>query len=166
MLALMVGSKLYSIFIGSNTMDSKKLLLLSTFLASFSFLICSFAVSDIFVDYLPYTIITCYYCFIVFEISIGIYLPSMIYLKSIVIPEKIRVTISNVIKIPSNIFICLALLWIHFVQENQKTNVNIVFTIYIVSFVATFVTFIFSKIFAKCHAASFKDIIKCHETGI
>lgn len=166
MLALMIGSKIYSILLGSSSLDSKKLLQLSTFLAAFSFFICSLAISDLFVVNPSYTIVTCYFCFILYEISIGIYMPSMTYLKSQVIPEKIRVTISNVIKIPSNIFICLALLWIHFNQNNQKTNVDIVLTIYIVCLTATFVTFIFSKIFSKFHSATYKDIIKRYEPEV
>lgn len=159
MLALMIGSKIYSILLGNNYLDSKKLLQLSTFLASFSFLICSLATSDIFIDYEPYTTMTCYFFFILFEISIGIYLPSMTFLKSQVIPEKIRVTLSNVIKMPSNIFICLALLWIHLNQENHKT-------IYLVCLVATLITFLFSKIFAKFYNATVKDVSKRHEIEI
>lgn len=159
MLALMIGSKLYSILLGNNYLDSKKLLQLSTFLASFSFLICSLAASDLFIGYEHYSVTTCYFFFILFEISIGMYLPSMTYLKSQVIPEKIRVTLSNVIKMPSNIFICLALLWIHINKENQKT-------IYLVCLVATLITFLFSKIFAKFYNATIKDINKRHEIEI
>lgn len=163
MLALMIGSKIYSILLGKNVLDSKKLLQLSTFLATFSFLMCSLAVSNVFVDYLPYTIESCYLLFILYEVSIGIYLPAMTYLKSQIIPEKVRVTISNVIKIPSNIFICLALFWIHLNQENDKTNANIIFTVYIVCLIATFITFISSKIFSKFYVTTYKDIIKCLE---
>lgn len=172
MLALMIGSKIYSILLGNSFLDSKVQLQIATFLASFSFLICSLAISDTFYDYIPYTMMICYFFFILFEISVGMYLPSMTYLKSQVIPEKIRVTISNVIKIPSNIFICLALLWIHFNQENQKTNIDnvdnmyFILTIFIVCFIATLVTFIFSKIFSKFHSATFKDIVKRHEVEV
>lgn len=166
MLALMIGSKIYSILLGSTFLDSNELLQLSTFLASFSFLICSLAISDIFVNYFPYTIKTCYLFFIIFEISIGIYLPSMTFLKSQVIPENIRVTISNVIKIPSNIFICLALFWIHLNQEKQKTNVDTVFIIFVVCLIATLVTFLFSKIFCKFYSATSKEIIKPQFTEI
>lgn len=166
MLALMIGSKIYAMLLENHSLDSKKLLQLSTFLASFSFFICSLAISNLLDDFVPYSIITCYFCFILYEISVGLYYPSMTYLKSQVIPEKIRVTISNVIKIPSNIFICLALLWIHFHQENQKTNINIIFTIYIVCLVATVVTFMFSKIFSKLHSATYKDIVKHDEIVI
>lgn len=167
MLALMIGSKLYSISLGINYLDSKKLLQVSTFLASFSFFICSLAISDIFIDYLPYTIKICYFFFILYEISIGIYLPAMTYLKSQVIPEKIRVTISNVIKIPSNIFICVALFWIHLNQDNNKTNVDIIFIVYIICLITTFITLIFSKIFSKFHSATYKDIInKRHEPEV
>lgn len=164
MLALMIGSKIYAMLLENHSLDSKKLLQLSTFLASFSFLICSLAISGLLDISVPYSIITCYFCFIVYEISVGLYYPSMIYLKSQVIPEKIRVTISNVIKIPSNIFICLALLWINFNQENQKTN--IIFTIFFVCLIATVVTFMFSKIFSKFYSATYRDIIKHDEIVI
>lgn len=163
MLALMIGSKTYSILLGNNTLDSKKLLQLCTLLASASFLICSLAVSDIFISYMPYTLMICYIFFILFEVSIGMYLPSMAYLKSQVIPEKIRVTISNVIKIPSNIFICLSLLWISFNQENEKTNENMIFTIFIVCFIATSITLLFSKIFSTYYS---ETVIKRYESEI
>lgn len=180
MLALMIGSKIYSILLGNSFLDSKKQLQLATFVASFSFLMCSLAISNIFIDYNGqqkyYKVMTCYFFFLLFEISIGIYFPSMTYLKSQVIPEKIRVTISNVIKIPSNVFICLALLWIYFkepneenvikIQEDQEPNVDFIFTIFVVCFIATLITFIFSKIFSKFHSESFKDIIKRHEIEV
>lgn len=164
MLALMIGSKIYSLLLKNNTLDPRKLLHLSTFLASFSFLVCSLAISDLFISYLPYTIMTCYIFFIIYEVSIGIYYPSMNYLKSQVIPEKIRVTISNVIKIPSNIFICLALLWIHFNEENEKTNKNMyIFTIFVVCFIATSITLLFSKIFSNLYS---ETITKRYESEI
>lgn len=164
MLAMMIGSKIYSILLGSNYLDSKKLLQLSTFLATISFLVCFLVKSDLFIDYLPYTI--CYFCFILFEISIGIYFPSMTYLKSQVIPEKIRVTISNVIKIPSNIFICLSLFGVHLNQENKKTKIDIIYTTYLICLITTLVTFLCSKVFSKFHSASYKDVIKRAEIEI
>ncbi|XP_026817614.1 molybdate-anion transporter-like [Rhopalosiphum maidis] len=180
MLALMIGSKIYSILLGNSFLDSKKQLQLATFVATFSFLMCSLAISNIFFDYSGqqkyYKVMTCYFFFLLFEISIGIYFPSMTYLKSQVIPEKIRVTISNVIKIPSNVFICLALLWIYFkepneknlikIQEDQEPNVDFILTIFVVCFIATLVTFIFSKIFSKFHSETYKDIIKRHEIEV
>lgn len=158
MLALMIGSKLYTILLGNKFLDSKKLLQLSTFLASFSFLICSLALSQIFIKYIPYTIVACYFVFILYEISIGIYIPSMIYLKSLVIPEKIRVTVSNVVKIPSNIFICFALLWINISQNDQKTNGDIIFTIFLTCLIATVITFLFSNIFSHLHSTKMHEI--------
>ncbi|XP_001943101.2 molybdate-anion transporter [Acyrthosiphon pisum] len=180
MLALMIGSKIYSILLGNSSLDSKKQLQLATFTASFSFLICALTISNIFFDYNGqqkyYKVMTCYFCFLLFEISIGMYLPSMTYLKSQVIPEKIRVTISNVIKIPSNLFICLALLWIYFkepnekniikIEENQEPDVDFILTIFVVCFIATLITFIFSKIFSKFHTETYKDIIKRHEIEV
>ncbi|VVC36952.1 Hypothetical protein CINCED_3A022475 [Cinara cedri] len=160
MLALMIGSKIYSIMSANNVLDSTKLLEISTFLASFSFLICSVVSTVTFTNYSPYTIQICYLFFIFYEISIGIYLPSMTYLKSHVIPEKVRVTISNVIKIPSNMFICLALLWIHLKEKSHKTDGDIIFTIYNVCLIATTFTFMCSKIFSKFHHKTYKDGIK------
>jgi len=163
MLALMIGSKIYSILLERNYLDSKKILQLSTFLANVSFLMCTMAVSDMFINYPLYAIKTCYLFFIMYEISIGMYLPSMTYLKSQVIPENIRVTLSNIIKVPSNVFICLSLLWTHFNDLNQTTLVN---TIFLVCLIATLITFIFSKLFSKLHSATYKDIIKHYETEI
>lgn len=166
MLALMIGSKIYSILSGNNVLDSTKLLEISTFLASFSFLICSLALTVLFGNYSSLAIQVCYLFFILYEISVGIYLPSMTYLKSHVIPEKIRVTISNVIKVPSNMFICLALLWIHLKEKSHKTDVDIIFTIYNVCLIATTFTFICSKIFSKFHNITYKDGIKRSEIEV
>lgn len=164
MLALMIGSKIYSISLAHNYLDSKKMLLLSTFLASVSFFMCTMAVSKVLTNHSLYVIKMCYIFFVIYEISIGIYLPSMMYLKSQVIPENIRVTLSNVIKVPSNIFICLVLLWTHLNDVNQTTNVK---TIFVVCLIATLITLIFSKIFSKIYKTTYKDvIIKPYETEI
>lgn len=166
MLALMIGSKIYSILSGNNLIDSTKLLQVSTFLASFAFLVCSLSSTVTFSGYSPFTIQICYLFFILFEISIGIYLPSMTYLKSHVIPEKVRVTISNIIKIPSNMFICLALLWIYLKGKSHKTDDDIIFTIYIICLIAATFTFLCSKIFSRFYNATYKDGIKRSEVEV
>lgn len=153
MLALIIGSKLYSILLGNNLLDTKKLLELSTFLGTFSFLLCNL----VFLFNLPYTILTCYFFFILYEISIGIYMPSMTYLKSLIIPENVRVTLSNVVKIPTNFFISFVLLRIKITEENQKINVNIISTIFISCLISTALTFVLSKFFTKFNRITYKD---------
>ncbi|XP_050438575.1 molybdate-anion transporter-like [Adelges cooleyi] len=166
MLALMIGSKLYSLIIEHRLLEPNGLLVLSTLLATVSFLICALAMSNVFVHHASNSVKVCYLLFLLFEISIGMYYPSMTYLKSQVIPEKVRVTISNVIKIPSNLFTCLALLWIRDNQQSIRTDFYIIFTVYLICFIATFVTFVSSKIFSVLYRKTYLEFEKRDELEI
>lgn len=162
MLAMMIGSTIYSILLGSDRLDSKQLLLLSTFLGVLSFSVCCLVKSEWFVDYLPSSI--CYFCFVLFEIAIGIYTPSLSYLKSQVMPEDIRATLSNVIKIPSSIFICLVLYGVNLNENIQKTKLDIVYPTYFVCLITTIFTFICFYLFTKFYSKTDKDVIERTET--
>merc|ERR1712038_2110995 len=49
-------------------------------------------------------------CFLVLEISIGLYFPSIGCLRSQLIPEEKRATVTNWFRVPMNVITCLTLL--------------------------------------------------------
>ena len=51
-----------------------------------------------------------YFAFLVLEVAIGIYFPSMSTLKSVHIPESNRANIMNWFRVPMNTITCLVLL--------------------------------------------------------
>lgn len=148
MLALMVGSIIYAIMVGNGATHSNVPLQLSTFLAFLAFIACSLTV---FVTSSSYAVETCYFCFLLYEVSVGMYIPSMAYSKSRAIPENVRVTTCNVLKIPKHVFTCSALFWI---RLNRNNGVEIISTLYAVSSIATFVTFVSAVTFSKFQSAA------------
>lgn len=52
---------------------------------------------------------TCFYSFLVFEVSNGVYVPSVAYLRGLVVDEKSRAGLYGLMKIPLFIFVILAL---------------------------------------------------------
>lgn len=51
----------------------------------------------------------CFYTFLVFEVSNGVYVPSVAYLRGLVVDEKSRAGLYGLMKIPLFIFVILAL---------------------------------------------------------
>jgi hypothetical protein len=52
-------------------------------------------------------------CFLVLEVSIGLYFPSIGCLRSQIIPEERRATVTNWFRVPMNIITCVTLLAIN-----------------------------------------------------
>merc|ERR1712060_440582 len=49
------------------------------------------------------------YAFVVFEVCVGIFWPSMMTRRSRNVPEEIRSTLINIFRIPLNLFVCVVL---------------------------------------------------------
>ena len=47
------------------------------------------------------------------QLAVGMYFPSMGYLRSQVIPEEQRASIMNWFRVPMNLITCAGLLWLH-----------------------------------------------------
>ena len=57
-----------------------------------------------------------YFCFLLFEISVGVFYPAYGVIKSEKLPEEIRSSIMNIFRIPLNAFVVLLLLKIKFLS--------------------------------------------------
>ncbi|RZF45292.1 hypothetical protein LSTR_LSTR017408 [Laodelphax striatellus] len=123
MIAYMMGSKFYKLF--TSRRFRPEILLLVTCLFSLAcFILITFALTSIlFLNLqdvkIPVTI--CYFCFILYEVSIGMYFPVMGYLRSRVIDEKYRASVTNWFRFPMNLFTCLGLV-ISFGSHNNFEN--------------------------------------------
>eukprot|EP00392_Amoebophrya_sp_AT5.2_P001290 g1292.t1 len=58
---------------------------------------------------------------ILFEVAIGMYMPTMGGLKASLVPEEIRATLYNIFYIPSNLLICIVLLSHLFLEKTLDT---------------------------------------------
>ena len=114
MICIMIGSSIYSILL-SKKYKSEQLLLLSVYLAIISTSICIFTTSD-------YPVMS-FVAFLLLEVSVGIYFPCISFLRSQVIPEKLRASIMNWFRVPMNIITCGGLLLLHnktLISSNQS----------------------------------------------
>lgn len=117
MISFMTGSKVYALMI-SKRYEPQNILTMSSGLAFFSL-----ATVGVIITFILYTtkmgtlessqqtILTqiCVICFIVYEFCVGIYIPVIGYLKSRVVPEEYRASITNWFRVPMNIFTCFSL---------------------------------------------------------
>nr|CAD7265414.1 unnamed protein product [Timema shepardi] len=107
MVCIMIGSSMYS-FLLSRRVRPEHMLTLSMSLAFLALTVCAIATSS------PSKPIThaCFVAFLSFEISIGIYYPAIGYLRSRVIPEEYRASITSWFRVPMNLLTCVSLLWL------------------------------------------------------
>ena len=115
MLSVMLGSALNSILATKYRVKRENLLCLSFLLGSFAIFSATLGVYYQEFDASRGEVEGSYVClvsFLLFEVSVGIYYPAIGYLRGIVVPESHRASIANWFRLPSNIFICLGLLYI------------------------------------------------------
>uniref|UniRef100_A0A1B6KYB1 Molybdate-anion transporter n=1 Tax=Graphocephala atropunctata TaxID=36148 RepID=A0A1B6KYB1_9HEMI len=110
MLAFMIGSKIYSLLL-SDRLRPQMILVLTSGLSFFSFSTVALVISYILYTNKSIDLLTnvCFLCFVLYEISLGLYVPVMGYLKGLVVPEEYRASISNWFRVPMNIFTCISL---------------------------------------------------------
>lgn len=80
--------------------------------------------------------------FFLFEFTVGFYYPSICFIRGIIVPENYRASVVNWLRLPTNIFICLILL---FIKTNSPDNCLIFFS----SAVALGITALFALKFTK-----------------
>lgn len=161
MIALILGSKFYSVLI-SKRYYPQNLLIFSTILASFAFIMISLSLTTLAFhvvehDAEPSTIKSmsymCLIAFIIYEFSLGMYYPSIGFLRGRVVPEEYRATLTNWFRVPMNIIICISLS----ISEGNhygelKALKKFQFLFLICSFILSgtvFLTFIFSKKYVR-----------------
>jgi len=99
MLAVMIGSSLFSLL--TNNYLKKEKLLLYTFLVA----ACTFLAPI----WMPNNGLFVLISFLVYEICVGIFWPCLGTLKAMYIPENVRSTIMNYFRVPTNLFVILIL---------------------------------------------------------
>ncbi|XP_014252549.1 molybdate-anion transporter-like [Cimex lectularius] len=115
MVTLMCGSKFYSLLISRRWLP-QNLLIFTSILATGTYIVVTICLTNIVAhvqDHDPITnktmSIICLLAFLVFEFSIGLYFPTVGYLRSRIIPEDYRATLANWFRVPMNIITCFTL---------------------------------------------------------
>ncbi|XP_015909731.1 molybdate-anion transporter [Parasteatoda tepidariorum] len=121
MVCIMIGSSLYqlSIYLQKKPYE---MLLLAIILATISQIGCSLATKSA-----DTNIMIAYFSFFLIEIAVGIYFPSIGYIKSEFIPESHRANIMNWFRVPLNIITCIMLLSLH--KESATSGNCVIFMI-------------------------------------
>jgi len=125
MLAFMIGSKVYSMLL-SDRCPPQFILVLTSSLSFFNLCIVALVI-----NYMLYSTETsssskifliqvCYFCFILYEFSVGLYTPVISYLKSRVVPEEHRASIANWFRVPMNLFTCVSLMLNQFGEHDMS----------------------------------------------
>ncbi|KAG8238616.1 hypothetical protein J437_LFUL017743 [Ladona fulva] len=110
MLCIMIGSSLYSLFLAAGY-SSQQLLTLSIGLAMGCTIGCVLSSSPE----------ASFGAFLILEVAIGLYLPSTGHLRSALLPEEIRASITNWFRVPMNLLTCGGLLWLS--GDNSPTHI-------------------------------------------
>lgn len=121
MVCIMIGSSLYQMA-SSVPYSPETILKWSLGLGFLSMGTCFLATMTA-IPFIPMV----YAAFLVLEVSIGIYFPTMSYLRSKIIPESHRASIMNWFRLPMNAITCGGLLWLH--RKNSGNGNHQIFTI-------------------------------------
>lgn len=117
MVAFMIGTKIYTLLI-LKRYRPQNILTLTNAVSLISISVIAFMITSLAyfdneeksVSYSGVSIYICFFSFIIYEISIGLYFPAIGYLRGRVIPEKYRASVTNWFRVPMNIFTCFGLL--------------------------------------------------------
>jgi len=138
MLAIMVGSSLYTILLKYNYTNEEILCLCMTLMGG-SLLVCVWSREFLYIDYLS---------FLVLEVSVGLYFPCIGKLRADCIPDGLRANIMNWFRVPMNILTCGALLAMHHVDVGHSGK-NVTELIFLVCGLAAFLGLAVARIFAR-----------------
>lgn len=118
MVSIMIGSSLYQILLSEN-FNSSHTLFLAVLLGLVSMVTCVISTHG---DN-SYVVLS-YVSFLVLEFAVGLYYPSIGFLRSRIIPESHRASIMNWFRVPMNMITCAGLLWLHS-DTNMEGNQTI-----------------------------------------
>ncbi|KAK2721998.1 molybdate-anion transporter-like [Artemia franciscana] len=114
MVCIMLGSSFHSLLM-SKGFRPQYLLHICIITAFCSMLVCSYTT-----DPSAPMPVASYLAFLVLEVAIGLYFPSIGYLRSQVIPESLRANIMNWFRLPLNVITCCVLLWLHRQEDSPN----------------------------------------------
>lgn len=160
MLACMIGPKVYA-YLLSKSFSPEKLLSLTLSIACVILGICLIFTVNFFNIQNGWDKQICFVLFLVYEFSIGMYYPAVSYIRSLIIPEKFRASVSNWFRFPTNLITCLAIIWVKPSKlENMESVSDSSLNITYISFIflpcsllllgATILSCVYEKKFAAC----------------
>ena len=100
MVAIMMGSQLFSSMIARFRVDLLNAMVLAV--ASLSFLLCLLFSHEVLL----------FACFMIFEGCCGLYFPALGTQRSNIVPEEVRAAVMNIFRIPLNLFVVIVLLFV------------------------------------------------------
>lgn len=162
MISIMIGSKIYSIFI-SKYFSPESMLIITLYLSTFSITAVTILTSSTFDSYRFLATNLCFVAFLFYEISVGIYCPSTGYLRGRIIPEKTRATITNWLRVPTNFITCFTLFFIKN-EDSQGGKLRAIHSVFLVCSICLVIALGIASIFKglyrkkKLHTESDKDI--------
>ena len=134
MVAIMIGSSVFSIFLakGYRAEDTLRIILL---ILSMSMIVCCLTVGP---DRNMKDMVITYMAFLCLEVAIGMYFPAMSYLKSQIIPEGHRANVMNWFRVPMNIITCTALMSLNleFFAHDKRLMFGICFVLCLIGLLA------------------------------
>ena len=107
MICIMIGSALYTILSERHVPVSNLL----GYAIAFAFLANCLCILATHPDHTEYVL--AFFAFLLFETAAGVYFPAMSYLRSKLIPDAYRRSISNCFRIPLNLIACVVLMMLH-----------------------------------------------------
>lgn len=149
MISVMIGSKIYSILI-SKSLKPETMLLLNMYLATFSITLMTILTSSAFDSSRFLSTNLCFVAFLLYEISVGIYCPATSYLRGRIIPEKARATITNWLRVPTNMITCFTLIFIKNEDDNGG-KLRAIHSVFIVCTLCLLVALVMNHIFRKLY---------------
>lgn len=131
MLAFVIGSNLYGLSLSVKKFPPQLILTFTSGVALVSLSIVTICITIIVNNLTDITALTsytfliqtCFVSFIFYELALGLYFPVISFLKSRVVPEQHRASISNWFRVPMNLFTCLSLT-LGRINENTFTKVK------------------------------------------
>uniref|UniRef100_A0A8D8SPC2 Molybdate-anion transporter n=2 Tax=Cacopsylla melanoneura TaxID=428564 RepID=A0A8D8SPC2_9HEMI len=162
MISLMIGSKIYSIMI-SKYFTPESMLSVTLYTSTFSIAIITVLTSSALDSYRFLSTNLCFVAFLFYEVSVGMYCPVTGYLRGRIIPEKARATITNWLRVPTNMITCFTLIFIknEDAEGSKLRAIHSVFVVCTLCLVLCLVmTFCFKKLYVekKFSSDSNKDI--------
>ncbi|KAK7864366.1 hypothetical protein R5R35_007931 [Gryllus longicercus] len=119
MLCIMIGSTLHK-WLVAKKYKPNSILPVTMLLASVALGACALSETS-FPDSCVYT---CFLAFLLFEVSVGLYYPVIGFIRSCVLPEAYRATLTSCFRLPVNFITCFSLFYFLHSRGTERSNSN------------------------------------------
>lgn len=149
MISLMIGSKVYSMSI-VRIFFPESMLTIALYLSTFSIGAITLLTSPLFDGNRIVATNLCFIAFLFYELSVGIYCPSTGFLRGRIIPENTRATITNWLRVPTNIITCFTLIFIKN-EDSEGSKLRAIHSVFFVCSVCLLVALVISSFFRRLY---------------